>query len=109
MKVPKELAPRDVLWKELASLELFPFHSDRIRVAIDKGDVSINEWVESIGISEQLMDDGREYEVEMANALAELIATRASTYQLECYADAFRRVYEQSEAERQERIAMMKK
>jgi hypothetical protein len=109
MKVPKELAPNDVMWKELASLELFPYHSDRIRVAVDTSHCPIEQWVDSISVCEELNAAGRDVDMEIANAVADLLATRLSTYGLECFATAFKRVYDADEAERQLRILEQKK
>jgi hypothetical protein len=109
MKVPKELAPTDVLWKEIASLELFPYHSDRIRVAVDHCDYPIDQYVDSISVCEEMMAAGRDIDMEIADAVADLFATRLSTFGLECFANAFKRVYDADEAERQKRILAMQK
>jgi hypothetical protein len=109
MKVPKELEPKDVMWKELASLELFPYHSDRIRVAVDTSHYPIDQYVDSISVCKELNEAGRDVDMEIANAVADLFATRLSTYGLECFANAFKRVYDADEVERHQRILARKK
>jgi hypothetical protein len=108
MRVPKELAPTDVLWKEQASLELFPFFDTRIRVSVDHGEIPITQHVDLICASEALMELERDADMEMAEALVALLLPKMSTYKLECMAKAFTAAYEKDEAERQQRIAAMK-
>jgi hypothetical protein len=108
MRVPKELALTDVIWKEQSSLELFPFFDTRIRVSVDTSEIPITQHVDIICASEALMEAGRDADMEMAEALVAVLLPTMSTYKLECMAKAFTAAYDKDEAERQQRIAAMK-